>query len=157
MERNLWKRIMIGVSVPAMLVLLCIYEYQGGNGMECMFYRYTGLYCPGCGSGRAVNALFHGRFAEAVSYNILLPILGIPCLFVLAHEYLRIVFPKMKLRPVSISQRTAVILTAVIVVYWILRNVPALTAAMKTRTTISFAISVGRRLKMTRRRRRIPR
>ena len=84
MERNLWKRIMIGVSVPAMLVLLCIYEYQGGNGMECMFYRYTGLYCPGCGSGRAVNALFHGRFAEAVSYNILLPILGIPCLFVLA-------------------------------------------------------------------------
>lgn len=115
---------MIGVSVPAMLVLLCIYEYQGGNGMECMFYRYTGLYCPGCGSGRAVNALFHGRFAEAVSYNILLPILGIPCLFVLAHEYLRIVFPKMKLRPVSISQRTAVILTAVIVVYWILRNVP---------------------------------
>ena len=94
MERNLWKRIMIGVSVPAMLVLLCIYEYQGGNG------------CPGCGSGRAVNALFHGRFAEAVSYNILLPILGIPCLFVLAHEYLRIVFPKMKLRPVSISQRS---------------------------------------------------
>ena len=93
--------------------------------MECMFYRYTGLYCPGCGSGRAVNALFHGRFAEAVSYNILLPILGIPCLFVLAHEYLRIVFPKMKLRPVNISQRTAVILTAVIVVYWILRNVPA--------------------------------
>ena len=68
MERNLWKRIMIGVSVPAMLVLLCIYEYQGGNGMECMFYRYTGLYCPGCGSGRAVNALFHGRFAEAVQY-----------------------------------------------------------------------------------------
>ena len=125
LERNLWKRILIGVSVPAILVLLCIYEYQGGNGMECMFYRYTGLYCPGCGSGRAVNALFHGRFAEAVSYNILLPILGIPCLFVLAHEYLRIVFPKMKLRPVSISQRTAVMLTAVIVVYWILRNVPA--------------------------------
>ena len=91
----------------------------------CLFHRITGLYCPGCGSGRAVNALFHGRFAEAVSYNILLPILGIPCLFVLAHEYLRIVFPKMKLRPVNISQRTAEILTVVIVVFWILRNVPA--------------------------------
>ena len=60
-----------------------------------------------------------------MSYNILLPILGIPCLFVLAHEYLRIVFPKMKLRPVNISQRTAEILTVVIVVFWILRNVPA--------------------------------
>ena len=61
MERNLWKRIMIGVSVPAMLVLLCIYEYQGGNGMECMFYRYTGLYCPGCGGTRALIALLRGH------------------------------------------------------------------------------------------------
>ena len=124
-ERDLWKRILIGIAVPVLLVLLCIYEYQGGSGMECMFYRFTGLYCPGCGSGRAVNALFHGRFAEAVSYNILLPVLGIPCLFVLTHEYMRIVFPGLKLRPVNISQRTAEILTVVIVVFWILRNVPA--------------------------------
>lgn len=124
-ERSLWKRVLIGITLPAIFILLCIYEYQGGSGMECMFYRYTGLYCPGCGSGRAVSALFHGRFAEAVSYNILLPILGIPCLIVLAHEYLRIVFPGMELRPIRISQRTAVILTAVIVVFWILRNVSA--------------------------------
>lgn len=124
-ERSLWKRVLIGITLPAIFILLCIYEYQGGSGMECMFYRYTGLYCPGCGSGRAVSALFHGRFAEAVSYNILLPILGIPCLIVLAHEYLRIVFPGMELRPIRISQRTAVILTAVIVVFWIIRNVPA--------------------------------
>ena len=124
-ERNLWKRILIGFTAPAILILLCIYEYQGGSGMECMFYRYTGLYCPGCGSGRAVSALFHGRFAEAVTYNILLPILGIPCLIVLAHEYLRFVLPGMKLRPVSISQRTAAMLAAAIVAFWILRNVPA--------------------------------
>ena len=117
---------MIGVSVPAMLVLLCIYEYQGGNGMECMFYRYTGLYCPGCGSGRAVSALFHGRIAEAVSYNILLPILGIPCLFVLAHEYLRIVFPALKLRPVYVSQTVVRAVIVIVIVFWVLRNVPAL-------------------------------
>ena len=67
MERNLWKRIMIGVSVPAMLVLLCIYEYQGGNGMECMFYRYTGLYCPGCGCGSSVLQYFASDPRDPVS------------------------------------------------------------------------------------------
>ena len=125
MDKNLWKRIIVGVSVPVMLVLLCIYEYQGGSGMECIFYRYTGLYCPGCGSGRAVSALFHGHPAEALSYNILLPVLGIPCLIVLAHEYLRIVFPALGLKPVSVTQKTAGILTAVIILFWVLRNLPA--------------------------------
>ena len=123
-NRDIRKRIMIGVSVPVMFALLCIYEYHGGTGMECMFYRCTGLYCPGCGSGRAVRALLLGRPIEAVSYNILLPVLGIPCLFVLVHEYLRIVFPGLKLRPVAVSQRTAGVLAAVILIFWVLRNLP---------------------------------
>lgn len=125
MERSLWKRVVVGVSVPVIFILLCIYEYQGGTGMECMFYRYTGLYCPGCGSGRAVSALFHGRPAEALTYNILLPILGIPCLIVLVREYLRIVFPGLGIKPAAISQRMTGILTAIIFAFWILRNIPA--------------------------------
>ena len=124
MNKDIRKRLVIGVSAPVMLVLLCIYEYQGGEGMECIFYRRTGLYCPGCGSGRAVSALFHGRLIEAVSYNILLPLLGIPCVFVLLHEYLRSVFPGLKLRPVEVSQKTVGLLAAVILIFWLLRNLP---------------------------------
>lgn len=120
------KRILIALSLPVIALLVFIYEKQGGRGMKCLFYEYTGLYCPGCGSGRAVHALFEGRIAEAVRYNILLPILGIPCLCVLIHEYLRIVFPGLGLRPASVSQRTALAVTVVIVAFWILRNIPAL-------------------------------
>lgn len=116
---------MIGISVPVLIALLCVYEYRGGNGMECKFYRYTGFFCPGCGSGRAVRALIHGHFAEAAGYNILLPILGIPCLLILAHEYLRIVFPRLNLKPVSIPQPAAVGAAALIVIFWIMRNIPA--------------------------------
>lgn len=36
---------------------------------KCVFKAATGLQCPGCGLQRAVYALFHGRFFEAVSYN----------------------------------------------------------------------------------------
>ena len=120
------KRILVTVSVPVILILLWIYEYNGGSGMTCPFYRLTGLYCPGCGSGRAVQALYHGHIAQAVRYNILLPLFGLPSLAVLAHEYLRIVFPALKLRPVYVSQTVVRAVIVIVIVFWVLRNVPAL-------------------------------
>jgi hypothetical protein len=35
----------------------------------CPVYRYLHLYCPGCGSTRALAALLHGRIMEAMHYN----------------------------------------------------------------------------------------
>lgn len=38
----------------------------------CVFYRTTGLLCPGCGSLRACHQLLHGHFAAALHCNPLL-------------------------------------------------------------------------------------
>lgn len=38
----------------------------------CPFYWLTGLYCPGCGSTRALHALLHGDIAQAWAMNPLL-------------------------------------------------------------------------------------
>jgi len=35
----------------------------------CMFYKSTGLPCPGCGSTRAFVSMGHGMFAKAWAYN----------------------------------------------------------------------------------------
>jgi hypothetical protein len=47
---------------------------------ECPFHRLTGLYCPGCGSTRALYQLLHGHLSQAVAYNpamvAALPFLG---------------------------------------------------------------------------------
>jgi hypothetical protein len=47
----------------------------------CPLYYATGIYCPGCGSLRAVNDLTHGHLAAAASSNLLLvgllPVLGL--------------------------------------------------------------------------------
>lgn len=49
--------------------------------MPCAVHLLTGLYCPGCGAGRACYALLHGDFLEAFSYNplmvILIPFIGL--------------------------------------------------------------------------------
>lgn len=35
----------------------------------CIVYTITGLYCPGCGGTRAVNALLHGHFLQSLWYH----------------------------------------------------------------------------------------
>lgn len=38
----------------------------------CPLHAWTGLYCPGCGSTRALHALLHGDVAQALAMNPLL-------------------------------------------------------------------------------------
>lgn len=37
--------------------------------IPCMLYRVLGLYCPGCGGTRAVDALLHGHIFESLWYH----------------------------------------------------------------------------------------
>lgn len=119
-----WKRVLIGVFVPCAFLLVAIYEYLDGNSLECPFYRLTGLYCPGCGSGRAVQALLHGNFLQSFLYHPLLYLLGIPAAFCIAHEYIRIVFPRTKLKPITPSRSVCLICMILVFGFWILRNIP---------------------------------
>lgn len=38
-------------------------------GFECVVYKYLGVYCPGCGGTRAVEALFHGDILQSIYYH----------------------------------------------------------------------------------------
>ena len=48
---------------------------------RCPLFVITGLYCPGCGSQRALHALLHGQLARAAGLN-LLAVLCLPLLAV---------------------------------------------------------------------------
>lgn len=39
---------------------------------KCPFHLLTGWNCPSCGMQRAIHALLHGHFIQAVSYNYFL-------------------------------------------------------------------------------------
>lgn len=45
----------------------------------CIFRRFTGIKCPGCGGTRALKALLEGNIVEAFHYNLY----WLPCLFML--------------------------------------------------------------------------
>jgi hypothetical protein len=56
---------------------------------QCPVFRYLHLYCPGCGATRALAALLHGRWIEALHYNAFVVFLTPPVLYVLLKTYVR--------------------------------------------------------------------
>ncbi len=90
---------------------------------SCPFHTMTGLNCPGCGITRGLHQLLHGQFLSALNHNalllLLLPILG----YALASNALVVIRGRGLPRP-AMKSRYAHVLTWVLVVFWVLRNIP---------------------------------
>ena len=116
-------RLAVGLGAPLFVFLGCRWLLHGG-GLCCLFRELTGLYCPGCGSGRAALALLRGHMPEAFSHNALLFVLGVPCAVLLGREYLRFVFPGLKLKKPVLPAWAGSTALALILAFWLLRNLP---------------------------------
>jgi len=109
-----------------LLVLIVVYFSAGPLVMTilppCPFHTITGLYCPGCGSQRAFTALLHGHILQAIGYNILF-VTSIPVLATgLFYNHAR--FRPNRLQKFWYSPVFAVTLLLVVLVFWIIRNLP---------------------------------
>ena len=70
--------------IVALAAITAIYFFinpaEMNFGIQCFFFKTTGLYCPGCGGQRAFHALLHGKIYEAFQDNLLifmvLPLIG---------------------------------------------------------------------------------
>jgi hypothetical protein len=83
------RRPLVWYLPPALLiagaaVLYLFNPAQFGFYPTCLFYKTTGLLCPGCGTLRAMHQLLHGHVAAAFHFNALvvasLPIVAWGCL-----------------------------------------------------------------------------
>ena len=80
---------------------------------RCLLHEWTGMYCPGCGTTRALTQLLHGHWLAAMRLNAVM-VIGLPLLGVLyATGRLD------RIRPVWIWT-----LLAFLVVFGVLRNLP---------------------------------
>ncbi len=111
-------------AVVGVAVLAAVDPHQPGHYPTCPFLTLTGLYCPGCGSLRAVHDLAHLDLAGAWAMNPAL-VLTLPVLVAAWVAWLR--------RGVTGRPRRFVLpawsiwtLLVVILAYWVARNVPAL-------------------------------
>ncbi|MGV8914209.1 MAG: DUF2752 domain-containing protein [Kaistella sp.] len=89
---------------------------------KCPFTYATGMYCPGCGSQRAVHELLHLNFANAFKQNALL-VFSIPYILIgLAFnlDSVKERFPK--IRKLLFGQRAIYVVLALVIAFFIFRN-----------------------------------
>ncbi len=72
----------LGVGAAALagaVTLFSVDPHEPGHYPVCPFLAVSGLYCPGCGSLRAMHDLLHGDLAGALARNPL-AVLAVPYL-----------------------------------------------------------------------------
>ena len=122
MRRKWW---IIGAVAVIVIAGIAIYSTFDPSTVRffprCTFLTLTGLKCPGCGTQRAIHALLHGNFLEAVRFNAMM-VASVPLLAL--YGYAEIV-RKSKRRFYNKVNSTPIILTifVLVVLWWILRNV----------------------------------
>jgi hypothetical protein len=128
-EPDIGKRVRWGGVVLASLAVLSgaaiLFRFDpAAHGFYpfCVFYRTTGLLCPGCGSLRAFHHLLHGEWVEAVRYNPLL-VASSPLLLWPGVRLVRITLGK-QVRPIVIKPSWMWAGLVVLVGFAILRNLP---------------------------------
>ena len=104
---------MIAAVTTVILALAFFLDPTQANWLPtCPVHQMTGLYCPGCGSTRALHCLLHGKLALALHFNpltVTAPLL----LGVMA------VAPRTTWRPA-----VGWVVLAIAVLFGILRNIP---------------------------------
>ncbi len=126
---NLYKnkklRLLVGLGAPTGALLIASIFFILEKTPPCIFYEITGLYCAGCGSGRCMLAVLNLDFYAAFRYQPLLFISSPFLVYYVAKLYLGFVFGKDVLPFPEIRGKWAgITVVAVIIAYWILRNIP---------------------------------
>jgi hypothetical protein len=90
----------------------------------CVFHAVTGLYCPGCGSTRGLHALLNGDLTRAMDMNPLL-MLSLPFFAYPFLSNLSLAVRGRRLPALRVPGWGGWAALGTIVVYWVLRNIPA--------------------------------
>lgn len=78
---NMLKQIGLILIVGSIYLAFVLKTEQG---IPCIFYRITGLKCPGCGMTHAMIEIWKGNYKAALQYNALsLTIFPLVCLYLL--------------------------------------------------------------------------
>jgi hypothetical protein len=91
---------------------------------KCPFHSLTGLFCPGCGSQRAISALLHFDIVSAIRFNILL-VASLPMIGYSVYASLMNTFTTVKVQQRLFHSVTFIwSLAVVVLLFSVLRNLP---------------------------------
>jgi hypothetical protein len=127
------KIIKWSIAIAFIASLAILYRQNDPNDSvvfpKCPFYVLTGFKCPGCGSQRAIHYLLTFDISKAVKENVIL-VLSIP--YILSGIVFDLVkrpeLRALKWRKRLFGQKAIIVILAIIITFWILRNMPLFVA-----------------------------
>lgn len=122
-NRRLLAPLLLGAIIFSAIILYHFNPASSGVYPPSPFRVLTGLFCPGCGSLRALHHLLHGRFLQALDLNPLL-IVVMPYLIYSLVSYVSPVLFHRKVTQPFVSPKWIWSFLSVVLVYWVLRNLP---------------------------------
>jgi Protein of unknown function (DUF2752) len=109
-------------ALAACALVTVVDPNEPGHYPTCPFHALTGLWCPGCGSLRAIHAIGHGHLREALGFNIL-TVAALPLLGVLWAAWARRSWHGSP-RSRAANPRWLWGLLVLVLVFWVVRNLP---------------------------------
>ena len=123
-------KVHIGIKILIMIALLGVLSFyflfnpsDFSFFPKCPFHSLTGLYCPGCGSQRAMHQFLHGHFLEGLRHNVLILVL----ILVLGYELIFNYWFKSadnSTKNILHNPTTTYAILVLVILYWIFRNIP---------------------------------
>lgn len=91
-------------------------------GIPCLFHKFTGLLCPGCGITRMILAILHLDFKSALQYNQVVFIFSPIILYFIIRLYVS--WLKSENYKLSLIENIVVyIMLTILLIFGIIRNI----------------------------------
>jgi hypothetical protein len=125
LKSNYFKWILVGMAFIAFVIIYLIFNpYINSFFPTCLFYQYTGLKCPICGTQRAIHFLLNVNILEAAKENLLF-VLSVPYLALYAYFVLIKPEPgrnKLKLT-FLFGKKAKYVVALAVLIFWFVRNI----------------------------------
>jgi hypothetical protein len=119
------KLVIIGMGIIVVVGAIIFYFNDPATSSffpPCPFHLITGLWCPGCGSGRALHGLLHGDILHALDLNPLM-VLSLPFLGYAGASRLCLYIRGKGLPRILGGRFWGWFVACVVLVYWVARNI----------------------------------
>ena len=126
----MFKRNLKVVIVGFLIALSAVILYSFNPVIDSEIYppslvrKFTGFYCAGCGSLRALHQLLQGNWQAALSFNPLI-VVCMPYLVYWLATYFIDIFYHIKLPTIALKNKQISAIAFIVILYTILRNIPS--------------------------------
>lgn len=122
--RRLAAAFLILAAVILLIVLYIYAESRYGISIPCPIYCFTGLYCPGCGSGRAFHEFYRGHIAAAFRQNPMFVILAPAAVLYFTARLIDYVISGRNRIDKYIPDKLLIGIFVILIIFGVIRNIP---------------------------------